>query len=288
MAQDWIDNFVDATDGSPKLFRKWTAITILSGMLGRKVWTDANGRRIYPNLYTILVGPPAIGKSIALKSAEKTWRSYVDVNLLIHTTLLEALKYMIKHNNTILLLHDLETLAKNREECYSILATIYDTPDKVSFLRSNTIHADTTIIDPSLTVLAATQLQTIHDTFPQYLWDMGMMGRFLFICATAREDNVNREYSKRRISNVDFIQPTRMTWSAEAQININSWHKHLPPTVIMPPKLQSYYSRKTIHGIKLSMISAISREEGMEVTNSDVDRARSWLAEMEEELHHIL
>ena len=62
---DFVDAFVALTDErpSPELFRKWAAITTLSGALEKRVWCMTKAGPQYANLYTMLVAPPGIGKS---------------------------------------------------------------------------------------------------------------------------------------------------------------------------------------------------------------------------------
>jgi hypothetical protein len=67
----WITSFVEATDhlDSPQLFRKWAAINALSAALERKVFLRVQHRQLFANLYTLLVGPPGVGKTTAIEFA---------------------------------------------------------------------------------------------------------------------------------------------------------------------------------------------------------------------------
>ena len=66
---DFVDAFVALTDErpSPEIFRKWAAITTLSGALEKRVWCTTKAGPQFANLYTMLVAPPGIGKSQAIK-----------------------------------------------------------------------------------------------------------------------------------------------------------------------------------------------------------------------------
>ena len=68
----WIASFIKFTDnvGSSELFRKWTAISTIAAVLEQKVWLTTTDQ-IFPNLYTILVAPPGIGKTRTIMSARK-------------------------------------------------------------------------------------------------------------------------------------------------------------------------------------------------------------------------
>lgn len=63
---DWIECFLEYTKGlpSPEIFRLWAGISTIAGMLERKVWVTTSGGTIYPNIYAVLVAPPAVGKCL--------------------------------------------------------------------------------------------------------------------------------------------------------------------------------------------------------------------------------
>ena len=48
---------------SPDLFIDWSFYSLISAALQRRVWLYPDSMSIYPNIFTLLVGPPAAGKS---------------------------------------------------------------------------------------------------------------------------------------------------------------------------------------------------------------------------------
>lgn len=55
---------------APQVFHRWSAISLLSHVVGRKVWVDWGiVGKVYPNLYVILVGEPGSKKSTAMRIA---------------------------------------------------------------------------------------------------------------------------------------------------------------------------------------------------------------------------
>lgn len=60
----WLASYLEYTAGSeaPEDFHLWVGMTVLAMALGRKVWYDDVYYKLYPNLYTILVSPPGVGK----------------------------------------------------------------------------------------------------------------------------------------------------------------------------------------------------------------------------------
>lgn len=66
--RDWVAAMAEATPGNyvPTLFRKWSALPIVGAALRKQAWYEHGAYKVTPNLYVILVGPPATGKGIAL------------------------------------------------------------------------------------------------------------------------------------------------------------------------------------------------------------------------------
>lgn len=64
----WIEAIVDAHPDTPipARYRRWSAISAVSGALGRKCWWDWGAYMVYPQQFIVLVGPRGIGKSAAM------------------------------------------------------------------------------------------------------------------------------------------------------------------------------------------------------------------------------
>lgn len=65
---NWIQAIVQAHPNSPlpERYRKWSAISAISGALGRKCWYDWGPYVVYPHQYIVLVGPRGIGKTASM------------------------------------------------------------------------------------------------------------------------------------------------------------------------------------------------------------------------------
>src|SRR3974377_55752 len=74
---DWIENFFNLTEciPSPPIFRLWCGIATVAGALERRVWVVSAGKRVFPNLYTLLVGHPGTGKTQAIEHVSYLWYS---------------------------------------------------------------------------------------------------------------------------------------------------------------------------------------------------------------------
>jgi hypothetical protein len=68
----WIDKYlswVTAASESPVDYHWWSAATTIAASLKRHVWFDKGTYKLYPNLFTVLVGRPGLGKGAAVNPA---------------------------------------------------------------------------------------------------------------------------------------------------------------------------------------------------------------------------
>lgn len=70
--------YVENTE-TPRLMQVWVALAGIAACLGRKTYLDFGVCNIYPNLYTILVGPPGMRKSTAMNIVEKRLRDSTSI-----------------------------------------------------------------------------------------------------------------------------------------------------------------------------------------------------------------
>ncbi len=65
---DFMEACSDAVGESniPDIFRRWTSLSVIAGALGRRCWIDRGTFYVRPNMYIILVAPPANNKSLSL------------------------------------------------------------------------------------------------------------------------------------------------------------------------------------------------------------------------------
>ena len=59
-------DYVEKTE-SPRLFHVWSFLSGISAAMGRRCWLPMGTGEVWPNMYIILTGPPAVRKSTAFK-----------------------------------------------------------------------------------------------------------------------------------------------------------------------------------------------------------------------------
>jgi len=68
-SKDWVKSAVKAVPGAevPELWKEWTALSVISSTLERQVHYEQGAFNIRPNLYVVLIGEPAAGKSTSIR-----------------------------------------------------------------------------------------------------------------------------------------------------------------------------------------------------------------------------
>jgi hypothetical protein len=311
MAEDWIDNFVRETDGIPssRIYRLWAAITAVSGALERKTWMDSAGTNLSPGLFTLLVGPPASGKTTAINRVRDLWRKCKGLNVapdnVTKAALIDVLERSLKEDtmekgkdslwSSPLCAHASEFgvfCPKHDLEFLSVLNYLYDDPPTYEEER-RTDDKKVNVVRPHLVILAGTQPDFLSSFMPEEAWGMGFTSRLLMIYSDEEMD-INPFKALPRLSsnlaeslNTIFKVKGQFMWTKEAADAYLTWGKTGFAPKPIHNKLLHYVSRRKEYILKLSMISSASRWNKFVVDLFDVTRARNWLLEAEKNMAKI-
>lgn len=82
----WVQNdflkahlsYVENTE-SPVIMHVWSALSAASAALGRHTWLSQGTGKMFPNMYTLLVGPPGVRKNSAINYAVNVLKECTDV-----------------------------------------------------------------------------------------------------------------------------------------------------------------------------------------------------------------
>lgn len=70
---NWIESYMEYTENTepPRKFRQWMALSTLASVLQRKCVLHWGTETFYPNMYIVLVGPPAARKGTAMRAGRE-------------------------------------------------------------------------------------------------------------------------------------------------------------------------------------------------------------------------
>ncbi len=306
---DWINKYVETTYQvpSPEIYRLWSAITAISGVLERKVWTTGSAGPIYPNLFTVLVGPPASGKDNAIRPIRELWSRVTGLHLspddVTKASLLDALQKAVRTvmngSGPPMIFSSMAITASefgvffthHDTEFLSVLNHLWMSPS--IYIQTRRTSGTVEITKPHVVLLSGTQPDYLSNFLPEEAWGMGFTSRLIMIYAphAPKADlfaafNSNNETLIPQLRSI-FELKGEFVWSTQAVAEINAWNQAGCPPIPDHNKLLHYNGRRALHVIKLSMISAASRTGQLFVTLEDFERAREWLLEAEKVMPDI-
>lgn len=303
----WVDFFCEYTDDiqSPNSFRKWSGIVAVAGAIERKVWLLSQGSPIYPNLYVFLVGPPGSGKTRAVSECEQLWRSLPDHKIaptsLTKASLIDAIKEAERalpghpelgtYNSLLLAAKELGALLPGYDPDFmNALTYLYDNEPYAEKRRSK--DTDFVIKNPILNMVACTTPSFLNETLPAGAWEQGFLSRTIIIQDAGvdiaplnlLEENKPRdaELEKALKNDIKLIgeRVGRLMFERDAAEMLEAWNMSRRKTEPQHPRLTHYNTRRTVHLLKLCIISTVDLG-ARTITAEATQRAMDWLTEAE-------
>jgi len=194
---DWINSYLKFTsnDEPRETFRSFTAISTIAACLQRKCHVNWEGV-IFPNLYIVLVGPPASRKNTAIVPAEKMLRE-LGIPVSAQATTPEALiRKMNKISSIprmseeqIMTPQDAAMTIVSKEftafigvrnlELITLLTDWYDCED--DWTRETKTQGTDELKNVWVNLLAATTPTALKDSLPRESIGMGLTSRIIFV-----------------------------------------------------------------------------------------------------------
>lgn len=312
--ENWIDSFVAFVDPipSPDLFKKWVGIAIVAAVLERKVWVDVGQGPLHPNLYTVLVAPPGVGKTaltalgrrfledltngtssgLRLGAASLTSAAIIDELRDAERTfypprdILEGMKF----NALAIVSNELGVLLPSYEpDMMNKLTDIYD-GHGYSERRRYDKNLNFKIAAPQINLLAATTPGYLTNMLPEGAWDMGFLSRTMLIFSgeklirplfTFAESRKIEEGVLKTDLNHIFNISGEVSFEPAAKDAMIAWHMRGGPPTPDHPRLNNYNTRRTTHLLKLCMIAAAVETDTLLVSLRHFNTAIEWLIEAE-------
>lgn len=311
----WIEDFLTYTSNrpSPPLFRKWAAISAVAGVLERKVWVRSFNTDLHPNLYVLLVGPPAVGKTVMISEVDRLWISlrndqtpstghYVASTDLTGAAIIdelheaqrriikpEQIPSVISFNSLLVASNELGTLIPAYEPAMmNFLTDVYD-GKRYDQKRRGRRDEPIRIPNPQLNLLAGTTPSYLNNFMPEGAWDQGFISRVIIIYSGDNmmrnpfieidEDGGWKELQRGLAKIGSYFG--RFTLTSETKEAFIAWHMGGGKPVPNHPRLLHYNGRRSAHLLKLCMIASADRTDKLVVEMDDYHAALSWLLDAE-------
>lgn len=310
--ENWISGFLEYTEGlpSPPIFRTWAAIATIAGSLQRKVWTNIQGRNLYPNQYIFLIGPPASGKSTACDLARTFLCGVSSVHLTpsriteaaLYVDLSEAectytnpeLNEVIHHHSLTAYISEIAVfLRRGDSQFLDSLTHLYDCPELFS---NKTKHSGSeTIQNVCFNLIACGTQGTLSEIITENNLEQGFPSRVMMIYSAQPMEvdlfqngsSINTAYKKelrsKLLHDIEMIADMKgeFIWSDDAAQAFIAWTKEGMRPFPLDSKFQHYAQRRIAHLTKLVMACSAARSSSLEITLDDYAVAKSLMLEAE-------
>lgn len=293
--------------------RLWSAIGMVAGALERRVWINPGPGPVYPNLYTLLVAPPGVGKYVVntvrelmfdvLAPGTKTKAFKVAPDNMTKAALLDRLakskQTLLPPRGAPVEFHAMMIAAEEfgvllpawDNEFIAALNSIYNNPTvPYSEERRHGPARELSIPFPNLNILGGVQPVWLGMTLPEEAWGMGLMTRMIMIYSAegitrslAYTVPMEPQLREKIISSLGALSQLygAFQWGAGAFEFLDEWHIHNGPPTPTHTKLGHYNRRRTLHIIKLSMIASVAASTALVIELIHVKRAINWLLDAE-------
>jgi len=299
----YIDYCAEFTD-APIEFHYFIGYSIISTAVSNKVYFPWGDKRIYPNLWIVLLAPSSqFRKSWSIGIGEKILAAALDnfayPNEFSHESLLQNLQsqpcgiYIHKEFSSLL-----ELLNKDyMHGCKGVLAELYDCPH---VYKRKTNSSDITIENPCIGMLSATNITWFLDAIREQDFKGGFLARTLFIPVQKKEktlswpplaDSRKSEVLSEKLKEISELE--RMAIFSNDVMNIyDDWYKRFEKHILSRDDLiQANLSRLMMYVLKISVLEQISVDtnpiDALNVNIDSMNRAINiinWLADRLEEL----
>lgn len=311
-----IDQLLDFTKDTPSCerFRRWAAIHAVGAAGERRIWSNINGMKLFPNLFLFLVGPPGVGKSAAINPVSEVLRraqvvhiaptdmtkqGFLDVLIEAGGGGIDASGEPFDYKFMSICISELSNFMDKYDGALAgLLTDLFDCPPILEEKKRGQAGDPKVILFPGVSFIMGTATQNLGATISDEMWGSGFMARVILVYSAEliRPPSADAMFSVavRKEHEADQLivglrevkqLQGEMAWTPEAQHALWDFWIY-PRNAPIHNRLAHYVTRRWLHLAKLMMISALSYKR-MEVRIEDFHTARTWLLDVEADMPEI-
>lgn len=280
---------------SPESYHLFCGLSALSAVVRRNVWLDMGIYLLYPNVYAALVGPPGrCGKSTAMDMSKRLLNQVAGITVASDSlTREEFIRELVRahhENQSALAVYSGELadlIDPSGIKMVSLLTSLYNCPP--SWRYSTKGAGKDEVINPYVTLLAATTPAYISDTFSESVIEHGFTSRVVFIYEE-RERFQNpypaeppQELVKALAEDLIHISQLKgeFHWNDSARAEYERFYRDLYEHPPGDHRVEGYHWRKKIHVLKIAMLCSMAEKDERVITEKDIKAAVDILSIVE-------
>lgn len=306
---DFIDAFEQCSrDGSaPEKFRRWAAIACINGALERRCWAVTRSgpinNRVYPTFGLFTIARSGVGKSTPMVACEKLWLSTSLGDYISPKSLSNASFYdrMMKNRRLTSDGSEYHSVLIICPEILTFFVSDYD-PQQLSSWGSAIDCVDVLdqqrrtqgknaigCVNPCLSFYLAGTPGAFNRRFPEAAYDQGIMGRSIIVYGeepgrSLPPDNSPDLWAALR-EDIDKIANLEGEFTVDedaiGEMNAEDARSEEIIKRLPHPRLEGYYNRRHVHGMKVAMALSVARSDDMHITRDHYLEAMGLLKENE-------
>jgi len=310
---DWLDGFLAYTDNTEprETYRRWVGISTIASVLQRKCYLRWGRETFFPNLYIILVGPPAARKGTAMREG-KNLLNKMGIQFTADETSRQKLITSMKesqggeqgedgriqyHSSMTIFSTELTVfLGYDGKEMLAMLCKWFDCEDR--FIYDTFRGGREEIPNVWANLLGATTPAQLQASLPEGAIGSGFTSRVIFVFEEDKEravikPSLSPEQIKLEETLLVDLGEIRNTCGAFCTTTgfddlYSSWRlRSEQENPFSESRLEYYVQRRPTHLFKLSMILSASRSGEREITEEDLLRAIEILEDAEKKMPQV-
>ena len=290
----------------------------------RRCYVTTGTGRLNPNLYTMLIGRPGVGKGNALGPGLDIYRALSGTDShtgpIYSTAPKDATKEALvdflaskpvrrryqnpstgmveEYNAALLAVPEFGNLIGDyNNKLLDFLNDVFDSSEPYREVRRYRKAEEQIYIPrPILSLLVGTTPSYIMSAFPPAAWDQGFMARTIMVYSSeaVRKPIFSRSEPDKELKHTLSEDLRKMSFlSGEFKLDpavvetLEIWHDAGMPPIPSHHRLHHYNTRRIVHLLKLLMVASVDRGDSMEITFEDFEFARDTLLEVEQTMPDI-
>jgi hypothetical protein len=307
---------------SPTQFHRWTFLSAVGASLGRRVWLPFGHRRVYPNMYCLLVGVPATRKSTAIAicrglledslfnkfaftrtTREKFLIDFedgfdvrkadgkIDMVKLLDAPIIADPNAPLVREVYISCSEFVDFIGRNATNFIDLMTNLWDNLPSYQERLKNSKSVN--IMNPTVSLLGGITPSTLAEALPPSVVGQGFMSRLILVFSNPSKTRITwppPPDEKVQAELVDFFRKCQ-TLQGEAKLHkdasdlLDRIYQSWPN--LNDIRLQYYCGRRFEHLLKLCMICAACRGT-LHITADVVIEANTILTYTERNMHLAL
>lgn len=303
----WVKSYLEYTQEteSATVFHKWTAHSLIAGVLRKKCKLALGRISVYPNMYVVLVAEPGVARksqaiSYGTPFLEAIPDIYTSADSITREALLQDLETCaideplpdgttFRHTSLNIIAKEFEIFLGQKSENTKMLVLLTDLFDSQDLpWKYRTKNSGNNVI-PSvfINMLGATTPESLASCLPPSAIGGGLTSRILFIYADRKTKKIPipyvtpelielRDALQRDLFKISKIAGTYV-FTKEAEKFWVDWYMHYDETsskrLCIDKSFDGWYSRKPMYLLKMAQVAAACEHSRLEVSISNLEYA---------------